>query len=143
MRALAILALVLAGGTVAAPVPKELKQPSDDQRFEGLWYWAAGDEPAIEGAHWFFEDGQMYAGGRDHPKDTDVVLNVVLRPRKNPAEIDMFFRSNGAQNCVGLYKIEGGVIRIASRMRGERPKDFSAQPDVNIMRLQRAPEAKK
>ena len=85
-----ILAMCAATTALAAPVPKEVKRPSDAIRMQGLWAYDtydAGNGARGTSGRWYFEKEKMYSGGQNITDKKGTPYGIVLRSETNPSQI--------------------------------------------------------
>ena len=145
MRAFAVL-LWIASPALAAPVPKEVKRPSDAIRIQGLWAYDtydAGNGARGTSGRWYFEKEKMYSGGQNTTDKKGTAYGIVLRIDTTPSQMDIT-TDNGPLICNGIYKFDGDELHIAYVGNGvERPKDFASANGKTIIAFKRVPEEKK
>ena len=121
MRILACIALLcLVASLRGAPVPKELKVPSDAEKLQGVWIVVKG-EPGSKGYRWTFEGEKLFAGGTADTKGIE--YGFVIQPDASPREMD--FGGNGRLSYRGIYKFVGDELHIVYH-GSDRPTEFSA-----------------
>lgn len=145
MKAL-ILAMCAASIALAAPVPKEVKRPSDAIRIQGLWMYDnydAGNGARGTGGRWYFEKEKMYSGGQNITDKKGTPYGIVLRIEASPSQMDIT-ADNGPVICNGIYKFDGEDLHIAYVGNGvERPKDYAPANGKTIIVFKRVSEDKK
>ena len=142
LRTIALL-LAFTPSALAAPVPKELKKPSDTERIQGAWVYDSyddGGERIARSRRWVFTGGCM----QDQTADGKggMYYSVALRPNKSAAEMDMTF-SEVFLGGLYIYRFEGEELYVAVCPGAARPTDFSSSPGKSVYVLKRIPEAKK
>ena len=105
-----IFVVVLLGSVtaLAAPVPKELKKPSDAERLQGVWVVTVG-EPGAKGYRWTFEGEKLFAGGNADTKGLE--YGLALRLNNSVREFDI--SRDGRISHVGIYKFVGDELHVA------------------------------
>src|SRR5262249_23499075 len=127
---------------VAAPAPKEAPKP------------AAADNPLV--GEWVVE-GHL-ASGKPIPqigkpervtvtkdrwkvmKEGEAEANLSLDPTKDPPHIDVWVPTQGEETRVrGIYKLDGGTLKICYKFGAERPTKFEspARSGIWLMILKR------
>ncbi len=131
-RFLALSVLLALGAEIAAaPVPKELKRPSDAERIRGVWM-ADGIAPL----RWYFDGDTLYVGGTNTTDNQGMDYALTCRS----GELD--FGGGNRFQYYGIYKFEGNDLRFAYK-GGERPKDFTPRPGEFHHLLKRLPNRDK
>ena len=123
--------LALSAEVSAAPVPKELKRPSEAERMRGVWM-ADGIAPL----RWYFDGDTLYVGGSNTTDNKG--MDYALASRSG----DLDFGGGNRSQYYGIYKFEGNDLRFAYKV-DERPKDFTPRPGEFHHVLKPVPETKK
>lgn len=139
MRTALVFAGLVGAVAVAAPVPKEVKaKRTDAEVFVGAWEIVRsevnGKPRGGDLTTWTFDTDlkmkSVPAGARPGSESTWVIK---IDPEKTPKEIDI-------TGYKGIYEFDGGDIRIAYTLGGNRPTTFDPQPDVYFELLRRVPD---
>ena len=133
----AIVLLTSVAALQAAPVPKELKAPTDSERLKGVWVVVQGDT-STKGYRWTFEGEKLFAGGTADAKGIE--YGFVIRSGVTPCELDI--SRDGHAAYVGLYKFVGDELHVAYHSSA-RPPEFSATGGCHVHVLRRLAEVKK
>ena len=141
-RTLALMLALTVSGE-AAPVPKELKKPTDAERLQGVWEFGGYDNggPQNTGGRWIFDGGRLCIGGSNATWNKGTLFDFAMRPKASRSEIDF---EDGRRNLSrGIYEILGEELHVAYVNDADRPRDFSSAHGKFIMTMKRVPEAKK
>ncbi len=139
MRSLALTLLaatVCASLSTAAPVPKELKNRPDAERYVGAWDTVVSEsngQPYNKACWTFDADLKMVSNGGGGGTSHWVIK---IDPTKSPKTIDI-------GSYPGVYDFDGADIRIAYTLGGARPLEVKSGPGVYYSVLRRVAEAKK
>jgi len=137
MRTLALI-LLASLPALAAPVPKEVKNKTDAERFVGTWETVVSEasEKPYSKALWTLDESLKMvsnplpgnAGGR-----SEWVINI--DPKAVPKTIDI-------GSYQGVYEFDGPDIRIAYNIGGSRPASAVSKGSQYFCLLRRVPEKK-
>lgn len=133
MRLLAVLlAVVVAVGASAAPVPKELKKKrSDAEVFAGEWQVVSTErngQPQANHANVWTIDADLKMK-TIHPSGQVLNWTLKIDPEKTPKEIEL-------TSYKGIYEIDGDEIRLV--YSNQRPANFDDKARNNYTVLRRA-----
>ena len=138
MRSLALI-LLLAVPALAAPVPKELKNRPDAERYVGTWETVVSEsngQPHSK-ARWTFDDKLKMVSNPLPGKEGGTSEWVIkIDPMKSPKTIDI-------GSYPGIYEIDGDDIKIAYTLGGPRPTEVKSGNGIYYTVLRRVPERKK
>ena len=119
----------------AAPVPKELKRPTEIERMQGVW-------KEEKGMRWFFDGEKLHVGGTDTTGNKGKSYALTLRPGGEVGEID--FGGGQEFQYYAIYQLLGDELRLAYfGSGGKRPNDFTARPGEFHHVLKRLAEGEK
>ena len=114
----AVALLLLAASLVAAPVPKALKRPRDEDRIVGIWVRNPGETAGFA----IYDDGSCDTGVGTTKKDRPPG-RYKLDTTQSPKHID--WSPDGGQTWfLGVYELDGDSLRFnfGDRGSGVRPK---------------------
>jgi uncharacterized protein (TIGR03067 family) len=137
-RLSAIALLLLGSALPAAPVPKELKEPPDSERLQGVWVVVQG-EAGARSYRWTFEGQKLFAGGTADAKGIE--YGFVIRSGVTPRELDI--SRDGRAAYVGIYKFVGDELHIAYHSSARPPEFSGGVGGRHLHVLRRLAEAKK
>ena len=128
-----LLVLLLAASTVAAPVPKGIKN-TDAKLLEGRWVsvtFDGGEGPKTDGSYTLvIRDGKMWfgAGGAESPPDAPFTLD----PTRSPKQLDVSWPTwKEPQQYV--YELKGETLALChSQPKNSRPSDVKGAPGGQI-----------
>lgn len=138
-----LLALVLVGSAVAAPVPKELKKEDDKARLRGAW---STESVNVSGQPWkdfslhtmiFDADGGLRA--KYHKGIADHTWTLKLDPDANPKRMSWIAtdQKNDGYECAYAFVGEQLVISIAHQKQNP-PGSVLPGPTATVYHLNRA-----
>jgi uncharacterized protein (TIGR03067 family) len=130
----AVALLVLAAVAAAAPVPKALKAKRPDAEvFVGTWDTVVKElngQPVPKTVWTFDADLTMWSKSPGQ-EGKGVKWAVKIDPDATPKRIDI-------DTFFGVYEFDGGDVRLAYTLTGERPTTFDPKPGMYTVVLRRA-----
>ncbi len=142
----AIVASLTCSFALAAPVPKELRKPSDHVLILGTWEVVSRGhggklEPHRHGNLCEFSEDKFVLSQMDH-RLLIAGYKLFAGPARGPKQLDW---TVGKLTCPGVYSLEGDTLTIALTIRPDavRPTDVKPGEDLSFLVMKRKAAPKK
>ena len=142
MRFALFLIAFSADASLAAPVPKEVR---NETKLEGTWKVEAlstNGQPSSTSGYWTIDaEGMLTLHGAPKPPEANSQITFKYDMRTKAIE---YTSIGGNRNYPGLYELKGDTLKLCFTLTDQtRPKAVETGPDLNLWTFSRVkPEGK-